>query len=124
MWYGVRVGFEKGEDTFIGGDIGGFLPCVHRLVMNETFVNGDEEILMTKAGGDRVPSREIGRGPITTERCDAKWGGVVDGDGSVAGAAASGGRCGNVGGRLCSKDCGRWLASGVKALTVGVEVAK
>ena len=100
VWDGMGVGFKKGKDTFIGSNIRGFLSRVHGVVVHEAFVDGDEEILMTKAGWDRIPSREIGRGPISTERCGTKWGGVVDGGGSVARAAASGGRCSIVGGRL------------------------
>jgi hypothetical protein len=66
------------------------------MVVDIAFVDGHEDILVTKAGGDRVAASKVGRCPFRSMDSGTERGGVVKWNGR---GGAGGGRRGEEGGK-------------------------
>ena len=92
------------------------------MVVDVAFVNGHEEMLVTKAGRDRVAASEVGRCPVGAVNSGREGGGVIKWNGR---GGASGGRCSEEGRKsMEAKGFGWGFASGVKALSMGIEMSQ
>ena len=92
------------------------------MVVDVAFVNGHEDTLVTKAGRDRVAASEVGRCPVRAVNSGREGGGVIKWNGR---GGASGGRCSEEGGKgVEAKGFRWWFASGVEALSMGIEMSQ
>ena len=90
--------------------------------MDVAFVNGHEDILVTKAGRDRVAASEVGRCPVGSMDGGREGGGVVKWNGR---GGACGDRCSEERGKgVKAKGFGWGFAGGVEALSMGIEMSQ
>jgi hypothetical protein len=92
------------------------------MVVYIAFVNGHEDILVTKAGRDRVAASKVSGCPVRAMDGGAERGGVVKCNGR---GGAGDGRCSEEGGKgVKAKGFGRGFASGIEALAMGIKMSQ
>ena len=92
------------------------------MVVDVAFVDGHEDILVTKAGWDRVAASEVGRCPVRSMDSGREGGGVVKWNGR---GGACGDRRSEEGGKdVKAKGFGWGFAGGVEALSMGIEMSQ
>ena len=92
------------------------------MVVDVAFVDGHEDILVTKAGWDRVAASEVGRCPVRAMDSGTERGGVVEWNGR--GGACGGRRSEERGKGVKAKGFGWGFAGGVEALSMGIEMSQ
>ena len=92
------------------------------MVVDVAFVDGHEDTLVTKAGWDRVAASEVGRCPVRSMDSGREGGGVVKWNGR--GGACGDRRSEERGKGVKAKGFGWGFASGIEALSVGIEMSQ